>query len=80
MGQGGRAPAFGARPAFDLRHFKLKNRRTQEYEEPCPFCCSHKHFLVRDQPDAGRYWCRNCGERGSLRSLTGERTRLGLPR
>ena len=68
----GRAPAFGAAIGFDLRDFKIKNRRTFEYEGPCPFCHSHKHFLVWDQPNAGRYWCRNCRERGSLRALTGE--------
>ena len=71
-GSAGRAPAFGAPIGFDLRDFKLKNRRTFEYEGPCPFCRSHKHFLVWDRPNTGRYWCRNCGQRGSLRALTGE--------
>jgi DNA primase len=36
-----------------------------EYAGPCPFCGGNDRFCVwPEQGDNGRYWCRQCGQRG----------------
>lgn len=47
--------------------------RGGEYHAPCPFCHAHTGDGGKDRlclwPTEGRYWCRQCGCRGSLPSL-----------